>query len=197
MNRKPVEKHPPGEIERRKACILNDMGSKDTTLFMIEDNPDADGSEPTIELHLESTVRQHAAAIDRVARAKGIDADLIRAIMYIEETHGWYDAPLDWIGTNKSIRPMNLNVAFWGDMFGSRSDLHDPVKNIEGGAELIRRIVRCMPEGAPIEHIATIYNNLGARKVSDYGARVKALYAAKYWNVTSPNMWRFPFPKRH
>jgi hypothetical protein len=40
------------------------------------------------ELHIASTVQQHTVAIEQIARAKGIDADLIRAIMYMEETHG-------------------------------------------------------------------------------------------------------------
>jgi hypothetical protein len=92
---------------------------------------------------------------------------------------------------------MNVNITFWGSVFGSRSDLHDPVTNIEGGAELICRIVRCMPDGAPVGHIATVYNNLGAKKVSDYGSRVKALYAARYSRVQNPDFWTFPFPKRH
>jgi hypothetical protein len=34
-----ADNHPPGEIERRKACILNDMGVKDAVLFSIENNP--------------------------------------------------------------------------------------------------------------------------------------------------------------
>ena len=37
-----------------------------------------------------------------------------------------------------------------------------------------------MPEASAAE-IATVYNNLGARKVSDYGARVERLMKEKPW----------------
>ena len=37
-----------------------------------------------------------------------------------------------------------------------------------------------MPDAGD-EEIASVYNNLGAKKVSDYGARVKRLMKEKPW----------------
>jgi hypothetical protein len=181
MTRAAADDHPPGEVQRRKACIASDLGDKDTTLFKIDENPSADGSKPLIERAAESKVDKYAKEIDDATKAKGVDPDLLRALMYMETTHGWYDYPLDLIGKNKSILPMNINHSFWGDTFGTRPQLHEPAKNIMGGAEMVKRIIKCMPDNAPIDHIATIYNSLSARKVSNYGARVKEIYNSKPW----------------
>ena len=115
--------------------------------------------------------------------------------MYMETTHGYYDIVIDnpavdWIDDinikhksikNKSILPMNMNVDFWGDAFGSRADMHDPMKNIMAGANLFKRIKACMSSSADIARIAAVYNNLGAQKISDHGARVKCIYHKKSW----------------
>ena len=100
--------------------------------------------------------------------------------MYMETTHGYYDAPLDLIGKNKSIRPMNINVDFWGSTFGTRDDMKDPEKNIRAGVDMIQRIQANVP-GASIEKLATLYNNINATTVSDYGSRVKKIYDDQPW----------------
>ena len=101
----------------RKECIANNLtGCK----FVVKNNPRAKGGEPIYEIAAFSEVRRHAATIDRVARETGVDGRLIRAIMYVETTHGYYDAPLAWLDKNKSILPMNVNVEYWGAAFGDR-----------------------------------------------------------------------------
>ena len=162
----------------RKTCIQNNKPCPGA--FGISDNPKASGAEPRIEWARFSQVNANSAIIDKVAAEKKVDARLIKAIMYMETTHGYYDAPLDLIGKNKSIRPMNINVDFWGSTFGTREDMKDPEKNIRAGVDMIQRIQANVP-GASIEKVATLYNNIKAITVSDYGARVKKIYDDQPW----------------
>lgn len=149
-------------------------------IFAVSDNPKASGDAPWYESAGFSQVNTHSAIIDKVAMEKGIDARLIKAIMFMETTHGYYDAPLSLVGANKSILPMNINVTYWGDTFGTREELLKPENNIRAGAEMIFRIQANMP-GEPIEKIATLYNNINAITVNDYGMRVKKIYDDEPW----------------
>ena len=122
-----------------------------------------------------------------MAKEKGVDSNLVKAIMYMETTHGYYDAILELFNKNKSILPMNINVDYWGSTFGSREELKNPEKNIEAGVEIVDRIKKLLPANASVEEIATLYNNINAKKVSEYGARVKAIYDEKPWVVKNEN----------
>lgn len=120
-----------------KKCIISGGGCN----FSISENPKADGSASWYEFDFMSQVEDHASTIDKVAKETGVDARLVRAIMYVETTHGWYDIPLPWFDANKSILPMNINFDYWGeDAFGSRDDLKDSYKNIKAGALMIKSI---------------------------------------------------------
>ncbi len=125
------------------------------------------------------------------ARIKGIDPDLIRAVMHMEMSHGWYDpsglgVPYSLLPTSKSILPMNVNANYWGDAFGSKAELSMGRINVVSGTEMLRRIQKIAP-GAGIAEIATLYNNVNADKVSDYGARVAQIYKDKPWeSLTKP-----------
>lgn len=159
------------EIIKRGVC---------SWIFTVSDNPSAKGDAPFYEAGMFSQVNTYSAIIDKIATEKGVDSRLIRAIMFMETTHGYYDAPLSLIGANKSILPMNINVSYWGDTFGTREDLLKPENNIRAGAEMIFRIQANMP-GEPIEKIATLYNNINAITVNDYGMRVKKIYDDQLW----------------
>jgi len=161
----------------RKAILLG--GGKEGRIE-IADNPTASASIPAVELPIFSEVDRNEKNITDMSKKYKVDANLIRAIIYMESTHGWYDAPLTVLHINKSIRPMNVNTVYWGDAWGSRESLQDPRSNIEGGTRLLKAILTAMP-GADIAKIATIFNNTDARKVSDYGARVKEIYNSKAW----------------
>lgn len=170
------------EPTTRKECIKNNQVCK--SLFYISGNSKASGEAPWYEsetIGLKAVLTNHKT-IESVATEKGVSARLIRAIMFMEESHGYYDAPLNPIGVNKSIRPMNINVDYWGDTFGTRADMQDAQKNIRAGAEMLRRIIQNLPPNAPIEQIATLYNNINAKTVNDYGKRVKAIYDAQPWD---------------
>ena|SRR5437899_6684009 len=167
-----------GDEINRKTCIQMNLVCMPS--FVVSDNPKAKGDAPMYEIASLSAVNTNSAIIDRVAAEKKVDARLVKAIMFMETTHGYYDAPLDWVGKNKSIRPMNINVEYWGDTFGTREDMNDPEKNIRAGVEMLDRIQSSMP-GAPVEKIATLYNNINAITVSNYGARVKKIYDDQPW----------------
>lgn len=152
-------------------------------LFIVNDNPKASGSAPIYEFSAFSQVNRYNAIIDKVASEVGVDGRLIRAIMYMETTHGYYDAPLSWFDANKSILPMNVNTQYWGDAFGSRESLKDPYNNIKAGAEILFGIKSNLPTGASIAQIATLYNNINASSTTDYGSRVEDIYTSQPWQT--------------
>lgn len=173
-----VSANPPVCDGSRKAAMINPVSG---CWFALAGNTAVKGEEPFYELSGASQVDRHSAIIGRVGREIGVDPRLISAIMYMETTHGYYDAPLAWFGKNKSILPMNINVDYWGNTFGTREELKNPETNIRAGAEMLYRIQSYLPPGAPVSHVATLYNNINAQQVSEYGARVQRIYDAQPW----------------
>lgn len=49
------------------------------------------------------------------------------------------------------------------------------------GALMIKSIQANLPEDASVSQIATLYNNINATTVNDYGARVAAVYKSQPW----------------
>jgi len=162
----------------RKQCVINGGGC----LFSIQDNPLANNDSPWYELPMMSQVDDYGTNIDIASFLTGVDNRLIRAIMYVETTHGYYDAPLAKLGLNKSILPMNINISYWGNTFGTRKQLEIPIYNVCAGAFMIRSLQNNLSPEVPISHIATLYNNLYATYVSDYGALVARIYALQPWD---------------
>ena len=162
--------------QERKKIIINDR----TVGFPIMSNPDAKGSKPWYEIHKFSQVKKYENIIKEKAKKADVDPDLVKAIMYAETTHGYYDAIPSAVRMNKSVQPMNVNVEYWKDLGFSRGDLRDPETNIQVGIALLKRIKKQVLDG-DIKKIATLYNNLGTTKVSDYGARVASIYKERSW----------------
>jgi hypothetical protein len=77
---------------------------------------------------------------------------------------------------------MNINVGFWGNTFGSSAELEIPLNNILAGAKLLKEIIRRLPVKASVAEIATLYNDLGARQVTDYGTRTETVYNSRPWD---------------
>jgi hypothetical protein len=153
-------------------------------------NPKANGQKPWYEMPGASMVKSNEPYIVEMAGKHGVDPNLLRATMYQESTHGYYDAlPRQW-DADGSILPMNINTDHWGETFGSRKALKDPRANVEAGATMLHNIVRAMP-GASIAQIGSVYQNSQAKKVTDYGARVQAIYQDKPWKNPAP-----PKPRR-
>ncbi|MCE7887210.1 MAG: hypothetical protein DYH13_06880 [Alphaproteobacteria bacterium PRO2] len=174
---KPAEPYgPPAPSQQRKKIIINDRAVG----FPIASNPDAKENKPWYEFPKLSQVKKYESSIEERAKKADVDPDLVKAIMYAETTHGYYDKVVDLVDMNKSILPMNIHTKYWKDLGFSRDDLRDPEKNIQVGVALLKRIKKQVPDG-DIKKIATLYNNLNAEEVSDYGARVASIYKEKPW----------------
>ncbi len=161
----------------RKEIIASGTGR---IRIQVRDNPRADASAPLHEVHVFEQVTQNDAFIRSSALRHGVDPDLVRAIVYVESTHGQYDIILRPFDANSSSLPMNINTAYWGSTWGSRESLKNPAASIDAGTRMLRSIQMAMP-GASIAKIATIYNDSNAVMVNSYGARVQAVYRAKLW----------------
>ncbi|MDY0884903.1 hypothetical protein ACFPL7_05740 [Dongia soli] len=161
----------------RKAFILKGGGGH----FVVKENPNASSETPWYALASYSDVKKYQSQIDYAADKVGVDPRLIRAIMYVETTHGYYDRFNPRPQTNKSILPMNVNVKYWDDHFGTREQLNDPLQNVLAGAKMIKAIVNNVPKDTSIAAIATLYNSHVARTVSSYGAQVAKAYETQPW----------------
>jgi hypothetical protein len=161
--------------ERRDSILKNTPAQ-----FVIADNPQADEKAPPVEWPWASTVDLHQTGIKTACDALGVDPDLVRSIMYIETTHGWYDGPLNAAGINASILPMNVNVSYWSGLGISRKYLQLADVNIFVGAYILRGLVARVPS-REIPKIATLYNSMAYDDVKDYGSRVNQIYGKKPW----------------
>lgn len=99
------------EITRKESIIHNIP-----IIFRVSRNPDADDSTPLRELRPMSTVSKYKAIIEAEALALGLDSDLIKAVMYMETTHGYYDKLIELFDKNKSILPMNVRSDHWREL---------------------------------------------------------------------------------
>jgi len=160
----------------RKQSIIYDIPVK----FKVAANRTADGSAPWYEASGMSEVTKHAKIIEAEAQRQGVDPDLVKAIMYMETTHGYYDAIPAAVDANKTLLPMNIHTEYWKDLGFSRKQLKDSKTNIKVGVLLLKKFAERV-EPKSIETIATVYQNLGATKVSNYGARVAKIYNQKLW----------------
>ncbi|OGQ07434.1 MAG: hypothetical protein A3G32_00690 [Deltaproteobacteria bacterium RIFCSPLOWO2_12_FULL_40_28] len=160
------------EADRKKSILENTPA-----IFEVAENPKADGSKPWFENHKQSQVAKYDDLIVKEAKAQNVDPDLVRAIMYMETTHGYYDKIYPF---RDSILPMNINSEAWKNLGYSKQDLENPEINIHAGVMLIKRISERIKEPT-VEKIATHYNALAKDKVTDYGARVGNIYHEKLW----------------
>lgn len=130
-------------------------------------------------------VRQYDRLIDQEARRQGVDPDLVKAIVYVENAHGHYfglSEVSERHGLAKTILPMNVNPDPWAKLGFKDDDFHNPAVNIRVGVTLIKRIEdRLDPTDRTPDKVASIYHFLGGEKVDDYGARVAEVRKTKAW----------------
>jgi hypothetical protein len=142
---------------------------------------------PFYELPSLSQVNTYHQQIQDIATEFDVDPDLVRAIMFMETTHGYRDGVVDnallgWTDLNVSVLPMNIHYVSWGRVANiPRSALEDPITNIRIGTHILREVHNSLPSGARIAEIATVYNNLHATRISTYGQRVAEIYRTKPW----------------
>lgn len=174
----------------RKDAVLND---RRLVYFPIMKNPQASDEMPLNEFHVLNQVKKYESFIVGASEKYNVDPDLIRAIVYMETTHGYYDIPISNLlqmlnldtgnvanAFHKSILPMNINTAFWGDYFGTREQLLNPQYNIDAGTRHLAQLSRFLKSN-DVEKIASLYNNLATHRTNDYGKRVAKFYREKPW----------------
>lgn len=180
------------EAERRKS-ILDDTPA----LFDIVENSEASAAAPLYALHGEGykAVKAYDRIVEEEARRVGLDPDLARAVMYVENAQGWYGGLVEDIGKASSIFPMNINPKLWGQLGIPSGGLEDERSNIRAGVTLLKRIEDRL-EDPTIEKLATLYNNGAADYVNDYGARAASVYRNRTWSIFPQYLpGRGPVPK--
>ena len=164
-------------IDRKKSIVNNTK-----SVFVVRDNLNANSSKPFYELCKKNTVLLYSSHIKILAFRYDLDEDLVKAIMFMETTHGWYDK---FSPQPISILPMNIHFQYWEELGYSKQQLLNPKTNIEAGIILLSRIQERL-EDSKIAKIASVYNFLGAERVTDFGARVRQIYREKAWLNCSP-----------
>ncbi len=157
----------------RKKSIINDTKST----FVVNDVFIPKIEAPFHEICSQNTVALYDNLIKIEAFKQDVDPDLIRAIMYIETSHGWYDHFYPW---HKTILPMNVHYEYWKELGFNKSQLQIPEINIHVGTLIIKRIQDRLKD-PKIRKIASVYNILGRESVSKYGAQVENIYRNKAW----------------
>lgn len=120
----------------------------------------------------------HHIIIDNATKT-GIDANLIRAIIYEEQTHN-KTPDLEWCDKVHSVGPMAIYDTNWGDY--SREDMREPKKNIEADSQILpeayHSIKQSNQDSVPtVAELATYYNTgKSDPKITEYGERVENFY---------------------
>lgn len=157
----------------RKASMIYDIPYN----FWIEDDYSASAEAPWNESGRLAALTNKFLAWPQYIKASAarfaVPEILLLSIAVMETTHGWYDEIPQWVGANDTIRPMNINVAYWPSLF-SKEEMYDPAKNFDAGAFMVKRIAeRLDPNDRTIRKIAALYNDINAKSVTDYGARIE------------------------
>ena len=119
-----------------------------------------------------------------MARKHGVDPDMVRAIIWVETARGHkgiFNDLADKLGLSDTQMPMNINGDIWSGLIGVPPEaLKDPVKNIEAGTVLIKRIGERVKNPTAAK-IGSIWNYSGREEVNDLGARIGRVYREKPW----------------
>lgn len=113
------------------------------------------------------------------SRKAGIDPDFVRAIVWMESTHGWYDAFVPE-SERKTILPMNVYVSYWSGLGIKREDMSKTDANIHAGVTILKGLWGRV-NSPSIEKVATLYHDLRDDAVSGYGKTVDYYYRTKPW----------------
>ncbi len=175
------------EADRIQA-ILDDAPA----LFEIADNPNADDGpkdNESVEGGLLAVLR-HTETIEREAALQGVDPELVKAIVYMENAHNsTRQRVADLLHWSTSVLPMNIQPKTWAGLSDGPIDFHDPEMNVRAGVTFIRRIVERLDDPTPAR-VASIWNFTGRELVSDFGARTQAVYDNPEWRTPVPSRQR-------
>jgi RHS repeat-associated protein len=165
--------------EERRAAVLRGTPG----VIRIAKNPGVSANpNPLFAISAMEEVTPNEKFIKAAALKHSLDPDVIRAVIWMETTHGYYDALTGVVREPKTIRPMNVHVEFWKDLPVTRKSLADPAQNIDAGARILARISSLVEDPTP-EKILTLYNNIRADKVSQYGKTAAEYLRTKPWKT--------------
>jgi hypothetical protein len=160
----------------RMAAILADSPA----IFVVEDSNARANPAPRHYIEYFEQVTQNADRIGEAAARHDVDPDLIRAIIWMESTHGYYDSATGLVLQPKSILPMNVYTNYWTGFKITHEGLKDPAINIDTGTKILARI-QARTSVKSIAKIATLYGSLAADKETEYGKTVEHYYYNKPW----------------
>ena len=166
------------ESDRRKSILSNTPGK-----IYVAPNPNADihyHELRALDFVGTHTVLHYEKMVEHEAQVQGVDPDLVKAIMYVENAQGAYGYLSEAVNYSDSILPMNIKRTVWKELVPG-GDFSDPYTNIHAGVTLIKRIQDRLDDPSP-EKIATLYNALAKDSISDYGARVGNVMETKPWD---------------
>ncbi len=162
------------EVDRMVA-ILTDSPA----IFIVADSNVPANPAPKHYIEYFEQVTKNADRITEAARRHNVDPDLVRAVIWMESTRGYYDSVTGLVLKPKTILPMNVYADYWTGFKVTREGLQNPAINIDTGTKILARI-QARTTGS-IAKIATLYGDLSAQKVSEYGKTVEYYYNTKPW----------------
>jgi hypothetical protein len=141
----------------------------------------------------DGAVSDNMSSINTYSENYGVDKDLLSAVVYMENSHGWYDG----VNPNSAtVRPGNVNTEVWASLLNLDPYWPNnyPEISIELTAKILAEIQLRLPNATPAA-IATLYNNLRADMISGYGLTIEDYMKAKPWEQhcflagTQISMW--------
>jgi hypothetical protein len=124
-------------------------------------------------------IGSYGSQIEAIGTEYGVDPNLMRAIIYEEQTHRWPD-PLEARAVERfygdTVGLGQVTVGFYGY---SRQELLDPVTNLRAMAIHISTMDYFPPidPSRPVASSATRYNWMDRTTISPYGNRVEGYYS--------------------
>ena len=118
--------------------------------------------------------------IQTLSNQRGVDQDLVKAIIYEEQTHNKTPGIFEDILPVNSVGPMAINKKYWDGL--SKKEMQKVLPNIGLGIEILaesQKRILDKNHDASVAQIASNYNNENAVTITtDYGRRVESFY---YW----------------
>ncbi|CAA0094303.1 Uncharacterised protein [BD1-7 clade bacterium] len=154
------------DARERRLCIIYDKPA----WFQIADNHALNPGDPILER--KSCTPPTLKFINLASELYGVDRHLILAIV-VMETNSCFDV---WPDRMREYRkPMGVSFDLWEELAGSERYIKDPANNIEVGTLIVSRIQKKIRDPS-VGKIASVFHQLDATVVNDYGAKVARLY---------------------
>lgn len=129
-------------------------------------------------------VHEHNGRILKYAQKYNVDPDLVRSVMFAENSRGHYvgaNYVADVVKKSGSPFPMNIQKDRWAELIDKKpEDLYNPDNNVEVATVLIRRITDRIERPTP-EEVGSIWHYIGREKTDEFGESVGYVYRGKSW----------------